>query len=221
MNHSRSNDSEIGSEGCPSKPISTLADLQVKAYEDRVRERLMANIRRVRRPKPNDWRNRSRNLFRFTLKEEFSCGAIRRTASAKITVHKEKSKRERLISLMNGNNPQPKVPSLKELYGAKQSSLPWEEQQAEIVRFWTDSGDCWGFLFHHVSGTYYSAREERLLIDWALGTIVVTGPKTLEFYEQFSNHRATLLRADGKNRGFAGDLAPNRGVKNSKMRKSG
>ena len=23
-------------------------------------------------------------------------------------------------------------------------------------------------------------------------------PKTLEFYEQFSNHRATLLRADGK-----------------------
>jgi hypothetical protein len=32
-----------------------------------------------------------------------------------------------------------------------------------------------------------------------LGTIVVTGPKTLEFYEQFSNHRATLLRADGKN----------------------
>ena len=99
---------------------------------------------------------------------------------------------------MNGNNPQPKVPSLKEMYGPKQSSLPWEEQQAEIVRFWTDSGDCWGFLFHHVSGTYYSAREERLLIDWALGTIVVTGPKTLELYEQFSNHRATLLRADTK-----------------------
>jgi hypothetical protein len=42
MNHSTSNDSEIGSEGCPSKPISTLADLQVKAYENRVRERLMA-----------------------------------------------------------------------------------------------------------------------------------------------------------------------------------
>ena len=42
MNHSTSNDSEVGSEGCPSKPISTLADLQVKAYEDRVRERLMA-----------------------------------------------------------------------------------------------------------------------------------------------------------------------------------
>src|SRR5258707_3691836 len=33
--------------------------------------------------------------------------------------------------------------------------------QAEIVRFWIDSGDCWGFLFHHVSGTYYSAKEQR------------------------------------------------------------
>jgi hypothetical protein len=98
---------------------------------------------------------------------------------------------------MNENNAQPRVPSLKELYGPQRSSFPWEEQQAEIVRFWTDSGDCWGFLFHHVSGILYSARE-RLLIDWALGTIVVTGPKTLEFYEQFSNHRATLIKADGK-----------------------
>ena len=46
---------------------------------------------------------------------------------------KEKIKRERLISLMNGNSPQPRVPSLKELYGPKQSSLPWEEHQSEIV----------------------------------------------------------------------------------------
>jgi hypothetical protein len=99
---------------------------------------------------------------------------------------------------MNRNNPQPRVPTLKDLYGPKESSLPWEEHQTEIVRFWTDSGDCWGFLFHHVSGTYYSAKERRLLIDWPLGTIVVTGPKTLEFYEQFSNHRAALIRPDGK-----------------------
>lgn len=131
-------------------------------------------------------------------REEFSCSAIDRVASVEITVRSESSKPERLKLLMSGNNPQPRVPSLKELYGPKQSSFPWEEQQAEIVRFWTDSGDCWGFLFHHVSGILYSARDERLLIDWALGTIVVTGPRTLEFYEQFSNHRATLIRADGK-----------------------
>ena len=53
-------------------------------------------------------------------------------------------------------------------------------------------------MFHHVSGTYYSAKEQRLLIDGPVGTIDDTGPKALEFYDQFSNHRATLIRADGK-----------------------
>ena len=99
---------------------------------------------------------------------------------------------------MNGNSHPPRVPSLKDLYDPKQSSFPWEEHQAEIVRFWTDSGDCWGFLFHHVSGTCYSAKEQRLLIDGPVGTIVVAGPNALECFEQFSNHRATLIRADGK-----------------------
>jgi hypothetical protein len=42
MNHSTSDDSEIGPSGLPSNPVSTLTDLQVKAYENRVRERLMA-----------------------------------------------------------------------------------------------------------------------------------------------------------------------------------
>jgi hypothetical protein len=42
MNHSTSDDSEIGSGGGPSEPASTLTDLQVKAYENRVRERLIA-----------------------------------------------------------------------------------------------------------------------------------------------------------------------------------
>jgi hypothetical protein len=115
-----------------------------------------------------------------------------------MSIRKELNKPQKLELLMNGNNHQPQVPTLKDLYGPKQSSLPWEEHQAEIVRFWTDSGDCWGFLFHHVSGTYYSAKSKRLLIDWPVGTIVVAGPKALEFYEQFSDHRATLVRADGK-----------------------
>jgi hypothetical protein len=156
------------------------------------------NTRRVRPPKPNDLRNRSRNLFKFTLREELSCWANQRIARAEVTIHEELSKPQRLKSMMNGNNAQTRVPTLKDLYGPKQSSLPWEEHQAEIVRFWTDSGDCWGFLFHHVSGTYYSVKEQRLLIDGPMGTIVVAGPKALEFYEQFSNHRATLIRADGK-----------------------
>lgn len=42
MNHSTSDDSEIGASGLPLNPVSRLTDLQVKAYENRVRERLMA-----------------------------------------------------------------------------------------------------------------------------------------------------------------------------------
>jgi hypothetical protein len=99
---------------------------------------------------------------------------------------------------MNGNNRQAQTLSFRELYGPKQSSVPWEEQQVDIVRFWTDSGDCWGFLFHHLTGTHYRSKYQSLLIDWAPGTIVVAGPKALEFYESFSNHRATLVKADGK-----------------------
>src|SRR5262249_15760648 len=118
------------------------------------------NIQRLRWPKPDDWRTRSRNLLRFTLREDLSCTLIQRIETAKITNRRALSRPERFKSLMNGNNRQARVPTLKDLYGAKQSSLPWEEQQAEIVRFWTDSGDCWGFLFHHVSGTFYGARDQ-------------------------------------------------------------
>ena len=42
MNHCMSDDSEIGPSGLPLNPVSTLTDLQVKTYENRVRERLMA-----------------------------------------------------------------------------------------------------------------------------------------------------------------------------------
>jgi len=42
MNHSPSDDSEIGPRGLPLNAVSTLRDLQVKAYENRVRERLVA-----------------------------------------------------------------------------------------------------------------------------------------------------------------------------------
>jgi hypothetical protein len=43
-----------------------------------------------------------------------------------------------------------------------------------------------------------TAPKNNALIDWPVGTIVVAGPKALEFYEQFSNHRATLIKSDGK-----------------------
>jgi hypothetical protein len=87
--------------------------------------------------------------------------------------------------------------SLKEQYGPK--SHAWQEQQSpHIVRFWCDDGACWGIPFHQVLGTHYNPKHESLLIQFALGTIVVTGPKTWDFYDQFCKNKATLLKADGK-----------------------
>jgi hypothetical protein len=67
------------------------------------------------------------------------------------------------------------TPSLKEQYGPK--SQAWQEQQ---------------------SPSHYDPEHQSLLMDWALGTIIVTGPKAWDFYDLFCSHRATLLRADGK-----------------------
>jgi hypothetical protein len=45
---------------------------------------------------------------------------------------------------------------------------------------------------------HYNVRHQSLLIDLALGTLVISGPKVLEFYDDFCNHWATSLKADGK-----------------------
>ena len=87
--------------------------------------------------------------------------------------------------------------SLREQYGPK--SQAWQEEQSpHIVRFWCDDGACWGIPFHQVLGTHYNPKIESLLIQFGLGTIVVTGPKAWDFYDRFCSHRATLLKADGK-----------------------
>ena len=82
--------------------------------------------------------------------------------------------------------------------GERRRSNAWESQEAEVIRFWTDDGDSWGFVFHHLTAIHYSARHERLLITSTLGTLVIAGPKVLEFYDDFCNHRATSLKSDGK-----------------------
>jgi hypothetical protein len=42
----------------------------------------------------------------------------------------------------------------------------------------------------------YIPSQERLILYWPSGTFGITGPKKLEFYDDFANHRATLLKAD-------------------------
>jgi hypothetical protein len=50
-----------------------------------------------------------------------------------------------------------------------------------------------------LSAIHYNARRERPLIDGNLGTFVITGPKVLEFYDDFCSLRATPVKADAKN----------------------
>jgi len=98
---------------------------------------------------------------------------------------------------LNGNDQRRPAPSLRELYSKPRRSNAWESEQADVIRFWTDDGDSWGFLFHHLTAIHYSVRLDRLLMTWTLGTMVIAGPKVLEFYNDFCNHRARSLKADG------------------------
>jgi hypothetical protein len=100
-------------------------------------------------------------------------------------------------STLSGNDRPRPAPALRELYSKPRRSNAWESEGADVIRFWTDDGDSWGFLFHHVTAIHYSAKHESLVITWTLGTLVVAGPKVLEFYDDYCNHRATSLKADG------------------------
>jgi hypothetical protein len=99
---------------------------------------------------------------------------------------------------LNGNDQRRPAPALKELYSKPRRSNAWESEEAEVVRFWTDDGDSWGSPFHCLTTIHYSVRHKRLLITWTLGTLVIAGPKILEFYDDFCHHRATSLKSDGK-----------------------
>jgi hypothetical protein len=85
--------------------------------------------------------------------------------------------------------------SLKEQFS--KGSEAWKEHSDPIFRFWTE-GDWWGFPFFSLSAGRYFGDKETLCLYWRLGTLVITGPKVLDFYTGFCAHRATYLKADGK-----------------------
>ena len=66
-----------------------------------------------------------------------------------------------------------------------------------IFRFWAE-GDWWGFLFFSLSPSRYFGEKETLCLYWPLGTVVIAGPKVLDFYAGFCAHPASCLKADGK-----------------------
>jgi hypothetical protein len=87
------------------------------------------------------------------------------------------------------------VRSLKEQFS--RGSEAWKEQSDPIFRFCAE-GDWWGFPFFSLSASRYFGERETLCLYWPLGTLVVSGPRVLDFYVEFCAHRATWLKADGK-----------------------
>ena len=59
-------------------------------------------------------------------------------------------------------------------------------------------GDWWGFPFFSLSASRYFGDKETLCLYWPLGTVVIAGPKVLDFYAGFCALRATCLKADGE-----------------------
>ena len=86
--------------------------------------------------------------------------------------------------------------SFTDRYSTKRASQAWEEASAPIVRFRTDGGACWGFIFHHLE--YARFERDTLLLEWSIGTIRIRGPKAEIFFDKFANHQATSVSADGK-----------------------
>jgi hypothetical protein len=87
--------------------------------------------------------------------------------------------------------------SLRAQYSTSKSKA-WgrETGSPNVVSFWTDDGNCWGFIFHHLSVANYDFKLQTLLIDWPVGTILIRGPKVQEFYSDFAKG-ASWIKADG------------------------
>ena len=56
----------------------------------------------------------------------------------------------------------------------------------------------WGFPFFSLSASRYFGERQTLCLYWPLATVVIAGPKVLDFYAVFCANRATCLKADGK-----------------------
>ena len=85
--------------------------------------------------------------------------------------------------------------SLKEQFS--RGSEAWQEQSDPIFRFWAE-GDWWSFPFFSLTAGRFFGDKEILCLYWPFGTVAITGPKVLDFYDGFCAQRATPLKCDGK-----------------------
>jgi hypothetical protein len=101
---------------------------------------------------------------------------------------------------MNGSVIRESSRSLKAQFS--RSSEAWREQSDPIFRFWAE-GDWWASrsLVSAPAGISATKKHSVFIVPLGLcplGTVVIAGPKVLDFYAGFCAHRATCLKADGK-----------------------
>ena len=87
--------------------------------------------------------------------------------------------------------------TLRELGTRPRRSQAWEPGSPEIVRFITDEGASYGFMWHALIFGAYVPEHESLFLQYGTGTIIITGPKAEEFWEDFAQRKTTSVKADG------------------------
>jgi hypothetical protein len=80
-------------------------------------------------------------------------------------------------------------------YSPQRASRAWEDADSPCVRFTTDDGDSWGFIFHHLEYAHF--QKDTLILGWGIGKIRICGPKARIFFDKFANQQATSVKADG------------------------
>jgi hypothetical protein len=72
----------------------------------------------------------------------------------------------------------------------------WKQVHEPFFRFLAD--DRWWLVpYHAVVFGQCVVREEKALLQFHIGQVLVSGPKTMAFFEDFAAQRATALHADG------------------------
>jgi hypothetical protein len=83
--------------------------------------------------------------------------------------------------------------SLKDIGSRPRKSAAWEPGSPEIVRFITDEGVCYGFLWHALILGAYIPEHENLFLQYGTGTTIITGPKAEEFWDEFAQRKASSI----------------------------
>jgi hypothetical protein len=97
---------------------------------------------------------------------------------------------------MSDDSAQARFVSLKAQYDSK--SVVWQERGEPVFRAWVDGGRCYLLPFFSFLGGSFDEVHQTVTLEFQLGTVVVTGPKAWDFCNGFSQHKATLLKADGQ-----------------------